>query len=99
MSSTGVSRANAQRAIRREALREQLSNQGHAQHVVDLLEKLTNLSDDYTPIEVQRMSKALEIKMKIIAKYLPDDKEPTDVNLGAQDLTPVLNVFMNGEKE
>jgi len=62
------------RAVRQEALREQLSAQGHVQHVIDLANKLSTLTDELDSTEVVRIKAAADIKLKIISKYLPDLK-------------------------
>lgn len=74
MAKSGNSRANENRRIRQEALREQLSNGKHVEHV-DIAQKLSDL--DAEPLEaadVQRLKAAADIKMRLINKYLPDLK-------------------------
>lgn len=92
MAKSGQSRAEANRAIRRQALREQLEAQGHVQHVVDILGKLSNLDETLDSLEIQRLSKVLDTKLKLIGKFLPDDKEPSNINLGGQDDNPLIQV-------
>ena len=87
MPKSGVSVAAHNRQIRRDALREQLSNQGHAQHVIVLLDKLQDLDQDLDSLAITRLSKVIDTKLKLIAKYLPDDKEPSDLNVMAQITT------------
>ena len=70
----GTTAANKNRAIRQEALREQLSNQGHVQHVTDIAKKLTDLENDLDSTQVQRLKSAADIKLKLIGKYLGDVK-------------------------
>lgn len=65
---------NKNRAIRQEALREQLSAQGHVQHVIDISEKLSELDEELNALEIQRLKAAADIKCKLISKYLPDLK-------------------------
>lgn len=72
MPATGVSRAQENRRIRQEALREQLAEQGHVQHVV---ENIAKLEDFNTDIDVHRLKAAIDARMKLIAKYLPDLKQ------------------------
>jgi len=63
------------RAIRQEALRKQLSAQGHVQHVIDIAGKLSDLEGvDMDSIQVQRLKAAADIKKGLISKYLPDLK-------------------------
>ena len=70
----GATVAAKNRAVRQEALRDQLSAQGHVQHVIDLAEKLSTLTDQLDPTEVVRIKAAADIKLKLISKYLPDLK-------------------------
>ena len=70
----GTTAANKNRAIRLEALREQLSNQGHVQHVTDIAKKLTDLDNELDSTQVQRLKSAADIKLKLIGKYLGDVK-------------------------
>ena len=74
MASTGKTRAAENKAIRQEALREQLRAQGHVQHVVEISTKLANLDIDLEQNEIQRLKAAADIKLKLIAKYAPDLK-------------------------
>lgn len=74
MKTRGVSRADANKKVRQEALREQLANQGHVQHVVEISEKLRDLAIPLESSDIQRLRASAEIKMKIIDKYLPNLK-------------------------
>lgn len=91
MPANGVSRAAKIRQERRDSLRELLRTQGHEQHVLENLSKLENLTDEMDSVTVQRLSKAIETRMKLISKYLPDDREPQDINLGGQEDNPVIH--------
>ena len=75
--------ANKNRAIRQQALRDQLSNQGHVQHVIDISEKLTDLEDS---TQVHRLKSAADIKLKLIGKYLGDVKS---IELSGSEEFPV----------
>jgi|TARA_R110000782_G_scaffold91540_1_gene174803 hypothetical protein len=70
----GVSKANVNRAIRQEALRESLSAGGHIQHVVDICDELNDLTIDMDAIAVQRKRAVIDTKLKLVSKYLPDVK-------------------------
>ena len=85
----GVSLSERHRAERRASLRELLSKQGHLQHINELLEDLQDLDEEMDSVKVQRLSKVIDTKLKLINKYLADDKEPTNVNLGGQEDNPV----------
>lgn len=69
-----MTRAQSNRAIRQEALREQLTAGGHLQHVVDLAKQLAELDGKLDSTEVARLKAAAEIKLKLIGKFLPDVK-------------------------
>ena len=48
--------------------------QGHVQHVVDMVEKIADLSTTLDPADIARLKTASELKLWLIAKYLPDTK-------------------------
>ena len=70
----GATNAAKNRTIRQEALREQLSAQGHVQHIVDILNKLSDESQEIDPNMVGRYKVTVDTKLKLINKYLPDLK-------------------------
>ena len=71
MSQSGISRANKNKEIRQEALREQLAAGGHIQHVVDISNKLANIDGlELNATDANRLKAAADIKLKIIDKYL-----------------------------
>lgn len=89
MPARGVSRAEKIRQDRRDTLRELLRHQKHEEHVLELLKKLEHLESELNSVEAQRISKAIDTRMKLIAKYLPDDREPQNINLGGQEDNPL----------
>ena len=96
---SGVNRAEKNRAVRREALREQLQAQGHHQHIIEIINKLIDLDNPLDSTQVAWLSKVLDTKLRLIAKYLPDDKEPSNVNLGGQEDNPVETRFTWAQSE
>lgn len=70
----GTTAANKNRKIRQEALRDQLSAQGHVQHVNDIANDLLDLDTTMDQLAVQRLKAAADIKKSLISKYLPDLK-------------------------
>ena len=70
----GTTAANKNRAIRQEALREQLSNQKHVEHVVEMLNEIQDLQRDLDANDLARYKVAIDTKLKLIGKYLPDLK-------------------------
>ena len=89
---SGVTKAQAHKAIRQEALRELLSKGKHAEHVIDIANKLSSLDTEITPAEATRLKAAADIKMKLIDKYLPnlqavELETQTPATTKAEDLT------------
>lgn len=78
MAAKGVTRAQENKAIRQEALREQLSKQGHLQHIVEIHGKLMDLSEEYDALQIQRLRAVMESKHKLLDKYLPTER-PTEI--------------------
>jgi len=68
-------RAQANRRIRQEALREQLEQQGHVQHVVEILSDLKSPPVSFTSLDMQRTKLIIDTKLALIKKYLPDTKQ------------------------
>jgi len=71
---SGQSKAEANKAIRQEALREQLSAQGHVQQVIVNIKKFEDLANELDNNSIQRLKAANEHRLKLINKYLPDLK-------------------------
>lgn len=71
MSQPGKSRANQNKELRQEALRESLAAGGHIQHVIDISNRLSNIdSEELTATDANRLKAAADIKLKIVDKYL-----------------------------
>lgn len=75
-------RAQRNRAIRQDALREQLAAGGHLQHVIEVAGKLSDPANVIEPDMVQRYKIVIDTKLKLINKYLPDLK---NVELTTED--------------
>ncbi len=71
---SGNSRANARREINREELKLFLSERGRVDYIFDNLEKLEDLNTAMESVEVQRVSKAIDARLRLLNKYLPDEK-------------------------
>lgn len=82
-------RAQSNRKIRQEALRDQLANQKHVEHVVDIIEKLEDPTLEQK--DIQRLKTAAELRMKLIAKYLPDVKQMELTGEGGEKLSFTIN--------
>lgn len=67
-------RAQENRAIRQEALREQLAQQGHEQHIIEIIQEIRELGKELTPFELKRLEVVLNTKLALLKKYIPDLK-------------------------
>jgi len=74
------------RRIRQDALREQLSQGKHVEHIVEIAQKLSNEHIELDPTMVSRLKAAADIKCKLINKYLPDLKA---VEVTGEDGEPI----------
>lgn len=63
------------RRIRQEALREQLANGGHLQHIIDIANKLSDESQEIDAQMQARLKAAADIKLKLVNKYLGDIRQ------------------------
>lgn len=77
-------------------MREQLSKQKHLEHVVDLINKITDLTEEGEPAypkDVRESFKvAAELRLKLCNKYIPDLKS-TELNVSGQlDTGPVDDI-------
>lgn len=67
-------RAQTNRAIRQEALREQLAAKGLVQKVLDSVGKLEEAGELQDSLEVKKIQIAIDTRLALIKKYLPDLK-------------------------
>lgn len=79
---------NKNRRIRQQALREQLQAQGHEQHIVEMVDKIRDESTKIEPSMLRRYEVAINTKLKLLNKYIPDLKQ-TDVELTGEDGSPI----------
>lgn len=62
------------RAIRQEALREQLSKQKHVEQVIKNIKKLEKEGAAMETSELSALKTAIDSRLKLVNKYLPDLK-------------------------
>ena len=91
--SVGKTRAQENRAIRQEALREQLSKQKHIEQVVDIATKLGDPNSELDSVMANRLKAAAEIRLKLISKYLGDVKAVEVSGEGGEALTINVQSF------
>jgi hypothetical protein len=73
---SGVSRAQANRRMRQESLREYLQERGSLQHLFDLIEKVESLdphSDSFDK-DLAKLKVSMDNRQKLLGKYLPELK-------------------------
>ena len=63
------------KAERQEAMREQLRNYGLIQQVIETVRKVEDAAGVMEPAEIQAHKFVTETRLKLINKYLPDQKE------------------------
>mgnify|MGYP003628374509 FL=1 len=80
------------RLVRQEALREYMSERGSVQYLFDIVEKIEKLdpeSETFTQ-DLAKYSKVVDVRHKMLGKYLPELKATEITGEGGGDL--VINV-------
>ena len=92
-------RAQLNRKVRQEALREQLSAQGHVQHVIDNIHRIEELDEgeDTFKNSLDKLKVANEQRLKLINKYLPDLKATEVSGEGGESLTIKVMEYVTGD--
>lgn len=83
---------NKNRAIRQEALREQLSKQKHVEQVIKNIKKMEGQGAAMEPTELNAMKYATDARLKLINKYLPDLKA-TEHSIGGDGDSPLMSLI------
>ena len=86
-------RAQLNKAVRQESIREQLSAGGHLQHVVEMAGNLSNLDKDMDSVQVQRLRAAIDAKLRLVGKYLPDLKSIEVAGEGGGNITVQISAL------
>ena len=71
----GQSRSEQIRETKRSEIIESLKNRGLIQQVIESNEKLADLNNDLSQLEVTRIKSANDTRMALVKKYLPDVKQ------------------------
>lgn len=92
-------RAQQNREMRQESLRELLANQGHLQYYVENLEKMAELtgSAETDSFQLNKLKTINEQRLKLINKYLPDLKNVELASDGGGNLTINLVDFSDSK--
>ena len=73
--------------------RDWLSRRSSVQHIVSVIEKIEDLSKDIDPVKLDRLKFALNSRIKLLSKTLPDLKVVE--NLGDPQGGNVTNIQIN----
>jgi hypothetical protein len=79
-------RAQLNRALRQEEMRNKIEASGYESHVADVVKKLLDPEQEYDSIEVQRMKSAADLSIKMMAKFMPDLKSTEITGADGGDL-------------
>lgn len=81
---SGVSRAQANRRMRQESLREYLQERGSLQHLFDLIEKVEALDPNSSSFDkdLAKLKVSMDNRQKLLGKYLPELKA-TEIDMMA----------------
>ena len=90
----GATVKSKQRDVRRDELRRYISEQGKVHYIFDTIGKLEDLTNPLEPVEVQRLGKAIDSRLKLLNKYLPDVKA---VEVTGENGGPMTTVQMSAE--
>ena len=67
-------KAQLNRQMRQEGLRDFLAQQKLIEKVIDISNKLIDPEEEYDALDIQRMRTAAELNLKLTSKFLPDLK-------------------------
>jgi len=92
-------RAQLNKEVRKEGLREQLADQCRLQHIVENLNKIEELdeTDEFFKNSLDKLKVSNEQRLRLLNKYLPDLKSQ-EITLGESDdsdLARILNEASN----
>jgi hypothetical protein len=72
--SVAKTKAQLNRQMRQEGLRDFLSQQKLIEKVIEISNKLIEPEEEYDALDIQRMRTAAELNLKLTSKFLPDLK-------------------------
>ena len=91
----GVNKKSIARNVRREELQRFISERGKVDYIFDLLDKLEDESTPMEGIDLQRVSKAIDTRLALLKKYLPDMKA---IEHTGEEGGPIKGVILNKEE-
>ena len=72
--SVAKTKAQLNRQMRQEGLRDFLAQQKLIEKVIEISNKLIEPEEEYDALDIQRMRTAAELNLKLASKFLPDLK-------------------------
>lgn len=66
--------ANKRRQVNKEELRRYLSENNKVRQIIDNIGKLEDLSKELDNVAVSRINSAINARLSLLKKYLPDEK-------------------------
>ncbi len=97
MSTKGLHTKTRNRLARQETLREYMQQRGSVQYLFDIVEKIEKLdpeSDTFTQ-DLAKYSKVVDVRHKMLGKYLPELKATEITGEGGGDLVINVSDFKN----
>lgn len=95
----GATVKDKNRAVRKEALREFISEQCKVKQVIDIAQKLEDHHIDLEPSAINALKASADIRLKLINKYLPELKATELTGADGEKLIPdaIKIIYMDGE--
>jgi len=97
MTTKGLHTKTRNRLARQETLREYMQQRGSVQYLFDIVEKIEKLdpeSDTFTQ-DLAKYSKVVDVRHKMLGKYLPELKATEITGEGGGDLVINVSDFKN----
>lgn len=69
-----ITSANRRREVNKEELRRYLSENNKVRQIIDNIEKLEDVNIELDNITVSRINSAIQHRLSLLKKYLPDEK-------------------------
>ena len=97
MTTKGLHTKTRNRLVRQEALREYMQERGSVQYLFDIIEKIEKLDPESGTFnqDLAKYSKVIDVRHKILGKYLPELKATEITGDGGGDLVIKVADFKN----
>jgi ATP-dependent exoDNAse (exonuclease V) alpha subunit len=97
MSSKNLHTKTRNRLARQDALREYMQERGSVQYLFDIIEKIEKLDPESETFsqDLAKYSKVVDVRHKMLGKYLPELKATEITGEGGGDLQITVSDFKN----